>query len=238
MRSFKQLRLAAALLSLFALLHPATHSTASAAEPATGQGPDLTCATEIAKERCSADQWVLLIEPNHSTIGFSIPIMGGITKVTGKFTDLFCVICYTEGDLTASSVKLVAQAASVDTGIDGRDRDLSTTKFFDVVNTPEIIFESERIEQRGNQWVAVGSLTIRGVTTPVESPFVLTGEQKGEGGRPMVGVALSYTLNRHDFGVGSDWVHSAIPGFLGDEVTVEVFMYTRSGRTLEELQSR
>ena len=196
MRSFKRLLLAAALLSLLALLYPATRSTASAAEPAPGQGPDLTRATEIAKERCSADQWVLLIEPNHSTIGFSIPIMGGITKVTGKFTDLDCVICYTEGDLTASSVKLVAQAASVDTGIDGRDRDLSTTKFFDVVNTPEIIFESERIEQRGNQWFAVGSLTMRGVSAAVELPFVITGEQKDEDGRPMVGVALGYTMEK------------------------------------------
>ncbi len=238
MQGLQQPLIAAAVLSLFAPLYAGAHAPTAAPGPAAEQGPDLTRATKIATERCSADQWVLLIEPNHSTIGFSIPIMGGITKVTGKFTDLDSVICYTEGDLTASSVKLVIQAASVDTGLDGRDRDLSTTKFFDVARTPEIIFESERIEQRDKQWFAVGSLTMRGVTTAAELPFVLTGEQTNDDGRPMVGVALSYTFNRHDFGVGSDWVHSEIPGFLGDDVTVEVFMYTRSGRTLEELQSR
>ncbi len=28
------------------------------------------------------------VEPNHSTVGFVVPIAGGITKVTGKFTDI------------------------------------------------------------------------------------------------------------------------------------------------------
>ncbi len=199
------------------------------------QQPDRSRAIAIAEERCTADQWVLLIEPNHSTVGFSIPIMGGLTKVTGKFTRLDCVICYSD-ELGASSVKLVIDAASVDTGIDGRDSDLATEKFFDTDMTPLIVFESDSIEMRGNQWVAVGDLTMRGVSKRVELPFVLTGNSKNEAGRPVVGVALNYTFDRQEYGIGSDWVHSAIPGFLGDDVTVEVFMYTRSGRKIEELR--
>lgn len=193
---------------------------------------------EIARERCSADQWVLRIEPNHSTVGFAIPIMAGITRVTGKFTEIDCVICYADDDIAASSVKLVIQAASVDTGIDDRDQDLGTEKFFDVANTPEIVFESDRLERRGDQWVAVGSLEMKGTARPVEIPFAVTGMETSDSGRPIVGVALEFTFDRHEFGVGSDWIHSAIPGFLGDEVTAEVFMYTRSGRKLAELEER
>lgn len=196
---------------------------------------DLSRSIEIAQRRCTEDQWVLLIEPNHSTIGFSIPIMGGITKVTGKFTEVDCVICYDEEELTNSSVTLRIQAASVDTGIDMRDQDLETEKFFDVANSPEIVFESERIEKHDDGWYAIGSLSMRGASHQVELPFGFTGIQEHEG-RPLVGIALSYTLNRHEFGVGSDWVHTAIPGFLGDEVTVDVFMYTRTGRRLDQLQ--
>ena len=106
---------------------------------------------EIARQRCSANQWVLRIEPNHSTVGFSIPIMAGITRVTGKFTQIDCVICYTEDNIAASSVKLVIQAASVDTGIDGRDRDLTTEKFFDVANTPEIVLLGHDVGRRRQQ---------------------------------------------------------------------------------------
>jgi hypothetical protein len=40
-------------------------------------------------------------------------------------------------------------------------------------------------------------------------------------------------VNRQDFGVGSDWRHSAIPNFLGDEATVEIFMWTRRGKKQE-----
>ena len=85
--------------------------------------------------------------------------------------------------------------------------------------------------------MAIGQLTMKGVTQPVEMPFAITGMETNDDGRPMVGVALSFAFDRHQFGVGSDWVHSGILGFLGDEVTAEVFMYTRLGRRLEELES-
>jgi polyisoprenoid-binding protein YceI len=172
-------------------------------------------------------QWVLKVEPNHSTVGFSVPIMGGITKVTGKVIGMEVEVHYDEEDITKSSVNVALKADSIDTGIDDRDKDLQSTKFFDVANHPEITFQSSQVEKRDEGFVAHGELTMRGVTRPIEIPFVFSQVTKNQKGRLRMGVVASVTLNRQDYGVGSDWVHSAVPNFIGDEVTVEMFFYVR-----------
>lgn len=172
-------------------------------------------------------QWVLKVEPNHSTVGFSIPIMGGITKVTGKFIGMEVEIRYDEDDITKSSVEVVLQAGTIDTGIDDRDRDLQGPKFFDVANHPTITFQSSKVEKSEEGFVAFGELTMRGVTRQIAIPFVFSQVTKNKDGRLRMGVVASFTLNRQDYGVGSDWVHSAVPNFIGDEVTVEMFVYIR-----------
>lgn len=60
-------------------------------------------------------------EPNHTTLGFSIPIAGGLTRVTGKFTQ-FDISATVEGerpldDVTAWTVTATIATASIDTGI-------------------------------------------------------------------------------------------------------------------------
>ena len=177
-------------------------------------------------------QWALKVEPNHSTVGFSIPIMGGITKVTGKFIGMEVEIHYDEEDITKSSVEVVLKADTIDTGIDDRDRDLQGPKFFDVANHPTITFQSSKVEKSEEGFVAFGELTMRGVTRQIAIPFVFSQVTKSKEGRLRMGVVASFTLNRQDYGVGSDWVHSAVPNFIGDEVTVEMFVYIR-GRKAE-----
>ncbi len=142
-------------------------------------------------------------------------------------------IVYDEEDITKSSVKVEIDASSVDTGIDARDRDLQSKKFFDVANHPVITFQSRKIEKRGEGYVAIGDLTMRGVTRKFELRFVFSDRQKNKDGKLRIGVVANAKLNRQSFGVGSDWVHSAIPNFLGDEVTVEIFAYTRLGKKIE-----
>ena len=44
------------------------------------------------------------VDHNHSTIGFAIPILGGLSKVTGKFTDFDAEVVYDESDITKSSI--------------------------------------------------------------------------------------------------------------------------------------
>lgn len=175
-------------------------------------------------------QYTLLVEPNHSTVAFSVPIAGGITRVTGKFTAFKMEINFDEKDLTRSSVSASIQAASIQTGIEARDADLRGEKFFAVKDYPEITFESRQIKKKGRRHVAIGPLTMRGVTRTVELPFVITALQWNDEKRPVVGLSIRFELNRLDFGIGADWRHTAIPNFIGNTVAIEIDFWTRPGK--------
>ena len=44
------------------------------------------------------------IDRNHSTLGFAVPVAGGISKVTGKFTDFAVDLVWDDENPSASSV--------------------------------------------------------------------------------------------------------------------------------------
>src|SRR5258707_948413 len=111
------------------------------------------------------------IDNNHSTIGFSVSIMGGLSKVSGKFTDFAITLTNDDKDITKSSVKVVIKAASINTGIPARDHELGTETFFDAAKYPEITFQSTRIERIGKQLIAIGTFTMHGVSKEIALPF-------------------------------------------------------------------
>ena len=163
------------------------------------------------------------IDNNHSTVGFSVPIFGGLSQVTGKFTDFNITLLNDEKDITKSSVSVVIKATSVNTGIEGRDRHLRTADFFDVEKFPEITFKSERIEKKGKQFIAHGPLTMHGVTKEIALPFTITGTLKN----PLtVGYSAKMVLNRRDYGI--NYSRKDNPTFVGDNITVEIDLVTRA----------
>ncbi len=167
------------------------------------------------------------IDMNHSTVGFTVPIMGGLSKVKGKFTDFSINLTNDEKDITKSSVKVVIKTASVDTGIEGRDKHLRTADFFDVEKFPEITFESSRIEKRGKQFIAHGPLTMHGVSKEIELPFTITGvTENADKTKKNVGYSASIVLNRRDYGI--NYTHKTVPNFIGDNITVEIDLITRA----------
>ena len=167
------------------------------------------------------------IDNNHSTVGFSVPILGGLSQVKGKFTDFAITINNDEKDITKSSVSVVIKATSVDTGIEGRDRHLRNPDFFDVEKYPEITFKSERIEKKGKQFVAHGPLTMHGVTKQIALPFTVTGTFKNPTNNKMsVGYSASMVLNRRDFGI--NYSRQDNPTFVGDNITIEIELVTRA----------
>ena len=90
------------------------------------------------------------IDLNHSNVGFTVPIMGGLSKVKGKFSDFAINLTNDEKDITKSSVSVTIKATSVDTGIEGRDKHLRTADFFDVEKFPEITFRARASRRKAN----------------------------------------------------------------------------------------
>src|SRR5881628_2694051 len=99
----------------------------------------------------------------HSEIGFSIRFMG-LTNVRGRFTEYAGTIMYVEKDLPRSTVSVLIQAKSIDTGTEFRDKDLRGPSFFNVDSFPTILFRSTRLERTEDGFVARGDFTLRGVT--------------------------------------------------------------------------
>jgi len=167
----------------------------------------------------------LNVEPNHSTVGFVVPIAGGITKVRGKFMDFQLYMDYDDVDFTQSKVKFVIQAKSINTGIEDRDNHLRSADFFEVEKYPEIIFEGTQIKQVGDAYELQGNLTMHGVTKLVNIPFRAT-----QLGKTQVAIGLNWKLSRKDFGVGVGFKHTSIKNFIGDEIGVEVDFWTRKAK--------
>ena len=162
----------------------------------------------------------------HSNVGFSIPILGGLSHVRGKFADFKVEITYDDRDVTKSSVNAVIKAASIDTGIQRRDDHLRNADFFEVEKFPEITFQSKHIEKKGKDFVAHGTFTMHGVSKEIALPFTINGVRKGADGKTTLGVTARTTLNRKDFGIS--YARRDNPDFLGDMVEVELSVVTRA----------
>lgn len=165
----------------------------------------------------------LRIDKNHSTIGFEVPIVGGLSRVTGKFTDFDVDLIWHE-DLAQSSVRATIRVASIDTGIEDRDADLRSANFFDVATYPEITFVSDRMTGSGEDYVAHGTLTMHGVSQDIDLPFRLARRDQGDGGEWLAFV-IDHVIDRTTYGI--DWEHGIVPFFVGDEVAVKLFVITR-----------
>lgn len=162
---------------------------------------------------------------NHSTIGFEVPILGGFSAVEGKFTQFSARILYDPDDPSRSWVEATIDAASINTGIPARDEHLRSADFFEVEKHPKIRFSSSRIERRGEGWVAVGLLEMRGVSREMTLPLEIRGLTSQPGSSDVVlGVSAALTLNRQDFGIA--WRHDD-PTFVGDEVRVDLHLLSR-----------
>ena len=166
------------------------------------------------------------IDKNHSSIAFHVPIMNGMSKVHGGFSDFDIQLDYDADDITKSAVHTVIKADSINTGITARDNDLRGPGFFDTAKYPTITFESTKIEQAGDHYVAHGNFTMHGVTREIEFPFKLTGMvNDSKTAKRVVGFAGTLNLNRRDYGI--NWTHPVDPAFVGDKIEVELEVLTR-----------
>ncbi|MDR9364775.1 MAG: YceI family protein [Balneolaceae bacterium] len=165
------------------------------------------------------DEWN--IDTAHSNINFTITHF--FTPVDGSFEEYSSEINFDPSDLENSSINVTIPVSSINTENERRDNHLKSEDFFNASEWPNIQFESNEIEQTGdNQFVAHGELTIRDVTREFELPFELLGvmDHPMQEGKKVAGITASAQLNRTDYGVGvGDWAATAV---VGDEVNIQL----------------
>lgn len=169
------------------------------------------------------------VDTAHSNIGFDVPIMGGLSSVSGKFTDFTVDFNVDEKDMTKSTVNVVIKATSIDTGIERRDAHLRNPDFFEVEKYPEITFKSKLITKKGKTMTLTGDFTMHGVTKEISFPFTMTGRSVNPTDQTVrYGFDATLKINRRDYGV--NYSNKNDPTFIGDVVTVNLNLLTRGAK--------
>lgn len=161
------------------------------------------------------------LDPAHSSVGFKVRHMM-INDVRGTFDKVDGTIVFDSKNMANSSVSVTIETASVNTRVENRDNDLRSEKFFDAAKNSTITFQSKKIMKKGEQWIAVGDLTMRGVTKEIELPFTVSGPVLNPWGQTVIAVSASTEINRQDFGVSWNKTLDAGGVLVGDTVKIEI----------------
>jgi polyisoprenoid-binding protein YceI len=135
------------------------------------------------------------VDASHSVIGFTARHLM-VTKVRGQFTDYTADVNVAD-PATESTVNVVVQLASIDTGAADRDTHLRSADFFDTENNPTMTFTSTKITDDS----MTGDLTIKGVTKPVTFDLEFNGVQTDPWGGQRAGFEATADVNRKDWGL-------------------------------------
>ncbi|MCB1532772.1 MAG: YceI family protein [Alphaproteobacteria bacterium] len=169
----------------------------------------------------SADSWQII--KDKSAIAFEVTQYG--QPFSGGFKDFSGEIVFDPQDLENSHARITIDIASIFTGSKDRDAQARGNEWFYTAQFPHAVFETTGFEVRKpnhtnpNHYTAIGNLTIRDVTLPLQIPFSLSFEQ-GEQGAQRAIMDAQIALNRLDFGVGQGAWESAET--IGDEVSLDI----------------
>lgn len=130
-----------------------------------------------------------------STLAFTTAWSGD--PVQGRFNRWKADILFGPKALDRSKVTVTIDMGSAKTGDDQRDAALPSPDWFDSAAHPNAVFTATRFTQSGEgKYVAHGTLSLRGVSKPLDLPFSL----KIDG--PKATVSGQASLDRVAFGVG------------------------------------
>src|SRR5262245_42673987 len=102
------------------------------------------------------------IDPGHAEVKF-VGRHLGLTPPRGRFAGVEGTVEIAP-DVTASTVDVTIDMASVDSGFGPRDDSLRSSHYFDVDKHPTAHFRSTALALDGTRGTITGDLTIRGVT--------------------------------------------------------------------------
>ena len=144
------------------------------------------------------------IDPSWSSLEFEVRKLGLVT-IKGRVPGFTGTL---EGGETAS-VEGTVDATSITTFDGDRDAHLQSPEFFDTQRYPELRFVSTSIHAYADSVIVTGDLTIKGVTKPVELTGTLGGPANDPWGNERIGLELSGSVDRTDFGL--NW-NAPLPG--------------------------
>jgi polyisoprenoid-binding protein YceI len=197
------------MLRWFIVLAVAGAATTALAQPKAA-APSAAPAAAKATVR-AAPEW--RVTPAQSSIGFASSLDGAAFR--GTFTRWTAAIRFDPANLPGSSVRVVIDPTSANSGMAERDGTLREADWFDTNRHRSAIFEATTFRSTGaGRYEAVGTLTIKGRATPVTLPFTLA----ITGANADMSAALN--LDRTKLGLGAAMPVSSIPANVAVSIRV------------------
>jgi len=161
------------------------------------------------------------VDPDHSTIEFRVAHMV-VSKTTGRFMDYAGHIDMDADSGTVKAIEATIKTGSVNTNHEKRDAHLRNPDFFDVEHFPTMTFKMKSYKKIAEGYMAVGDLTLRGITKEVILVGHYNGTTRDPLGNSRAGFNAEGKLNRKDFGMV--WNKTLDSGGLvvGDEVQIRL----------------
>lgn len=180
----------------------------------------LLAGTSLAPAALAQESWT--IDNSHTHILFTVDHFG-MSTIYGEFVDFTGTLMVDRDAPENSSVEIVIDAASLDTGWEARDEHFLSADFFEAETYPEITFVSTGVTMTGDTTMEIaGDLTIKGITHPVVLDTTLNGVMDDhpiiEGTQAFAGFSATTTVLRSDYGV------DMFTPYVADEVTIMIEM--------------
>ncbi|MQQ09849.1 polyisoprenoid-binding protein [Epibacterium sp. SM1979] len=159
------------------------------------------------------------VHEDHTWLTFSLS-HAGWANAHGIFRAVSGDITFDKDDVTKSSVSVVIAADSLDTNSEVRDRDMGGADFLNIVEFPEITFDSTRIEQTGERTAMVyGDLTMIGVSKEIALDVTWNNEMPlpWDTSTVKTGFTATATIDGTDFGM-----NQLVAFGLGPKIDVEI----------------
>lgn len=140
------------------------------------------------------------VDPDHSTIGFSVDHMV-VSKTRGQFMEYTGFIEMDPDAKTVKTIEATIKTPSITTNHQKRDAHLKGPEFFDVEKYPTMTYKMKSYHKNGEGYTAVGDLTLHGVTKEITLVGNFNGVNKDPWGNTRAGFTAEGKVNRKDFGV-------------------------------------
>lgn len=165
-------------------------------EEAAVDGAPGAAPSAVRPETANLPEHGWAIDPARSKVEFKAVLYNA--PFTGIFSGLDGKILFDPADLSTARADVTVRMNGVKTGDADRDANIESAEWFDAANFPESRFVANRFEKGGepNGYVAIGDVTIKGVTMPLLIPFRL--DIDGDSAH----MTATFSLNRTSFAVG------------------------------------
>src|SRR5436309_13683466 len=162
----------------------------------------------------------------HSRVDFEVSYLAGRFK--GEFHEI-------GAELTVNGERALLEGTPKVASVDVRDENLAahlqSPDFFDAERHPKLRFAAQDIRLDGDGKVSVdGELMIKGVTKPVAVTGTVTAPIADPYGNDRIGLNLTTTVDRTDFGV--DWnqpLPSGEPALANDVTILAELQFVKPG---------